>query len=179
LSDLGTKYGGATSLALDALGVNGSEGNTRATDAFKAAPGYQYSVDQATDQASRKAASLGIAGSGNTLSGIEEKANNLADQGYNDWLKSLTGFTTSEEKATGDAATGTAGAYKDLSSLYSNDATNRVDVAGNYTSGLTGTNTAAAKADTDSSTNFWNGLLQLGGLGVKAYTGAKGTSKTA
>ncbi len=68
--DLAKKYGGATSLALDALGVNGADGNTRATQAFQAGPGYQWQVDQATDAAARKAAALGIAGSGNTLAEI-------------------------------------------------------------------------------------------------------------
>src|SRR5690348_2844473 len=44
---LAAKYGAASNLGLDALGVNGPAGNTRATGAFQASPGYQYSVDQA------------------------------------------------------------------------------------------------------------------------------------
>jgi hypothetical protein len=49
--EAGGKYG-ATTLGLDALGVNGPGGNDRATDAFHAGPGYQYRVDQALDQTS-------------------------------------------------------------------------------------------------------------------------------
>src|SRR6201999_488094 len=65
LSALGAKYGKASDLYMDALGVNGADGNARAVDAFHTGPGYNFAVDQATDAVARKAASLGVAGSGN------------------------------------------------------------------------------------------------------------------
>lgn len=157
LGALGQKYGGATGLYLDSLGVNGAAGNDRAVNAFHAGPGYNFQVDQATDAAARNGAKLGIAGSGNTLDAIRAKAQGIADQTYGAYQDRLGGFVNPELQATSGAATGTAGAYKNLSDigltggqvlgglysndaatragLFSTDATNRVGVAGNVAQG--------------------------------------------
>jgi len=84
----------ASNMLSNATGLNGAAGNTAATGAFQASPGYQYQVDQATDAAARKAASLGIAGSGNTLAGITTLGSNLANQEYQQWLTNLSGIGT-------------------------------------------------------------------------------------
>ncbi len=76
----------------DSLGLNGSGGNAAATAAFQASPNYQYQVDQATDAAARKAASLGMAASGNTLSAITTLGSNLANQEYDTWQNNLNGL---------------------------------------------------------------------------------------
>ena len=75
----------------NALGLNGAAGNAAATSAFQHAPGYDYAVKQATDAAMAKAASLGMAASGNTLDAITRLSSNLADQDYGSWLDRLTG----------------------------------------------------------------------------------------
>ena len=60
---LAQKYGAATNLGMDALGVNGADGNTRATGAFQAGPGYQFALNTGLDAIDRRAASRGMLGS--------------------------------------------------------------------------------------------------------------------
>ncbi len=161
LSALGGKYGGATSLYLDALGVNGAGGADRAKNAFTTGPGYQFAVDEATKAAARNAASLGLAGSGNALDEIRNRAQGFASQEYNGYLDRLGGFVNPELQATSGAASGIAGGYRNLgdislaggnalaglntadanarAGIYTGDAANRVGVAGNVASGLAGT----------------------------------------
>jgi hypothetical protein len=96
---LASKYGGATSLGLDALGVNGAAGNTRATDAFHAGPGYQYAVDQSLDAINRKGAVGGAGLGGNTLAALSDRAGNMANQEYGSWLDRLNGYVSPELQA--------------------------------------------------------------------------------
>src|SRR6185369_16039350 len=148
LSDLATKYGGATSLALDSLGVNGADGTARAQSAFTTSPGYQFAVDEATKAAANRAASLGIAGSGNTLDEIRNRAQGVAAQDYGNWRNSLLGFLPYEASTTAGAASGKAGVYGNEAGLYSNDAAQRASLLTGLGTSLTGldTNTAAARA---------------------------------
>ncbi|RAI28433.1 hypothetical protein [Rhodoplanes serenus] len=207
LDALGAKYGGATSLLLDALGANGADGAARAKTAFTTGPGYQFAVDQATEAAARKAASLGMAASGNTMAAISDRAQGLASQEWGSYLDRLGGFLNPELSARTTAATGRAGVYGNraaasaadtaaragayssdataraglysgegntLGGLYTGDATgragiygqtalNKSNVAGNVASGTANSNTAAANAQMQASSNFWSGLMNLAG----------------
>lgn len=91
----------ASTMLTNALGLNGADGNTAATNAFQAGPGYQWQVDQATDAAARKASALGIGASGNTLAALTELGSNLANQEYGSWLDRLTGQQGVGMQATG------------------------------------------------------------------------------
>src|SRR4051812_21488185 len=71
---LSQKYGQGTNLYLDSLGVNGADGNARATGAFQAGPGYQYAVDQSLDGINRSAAARGGSIGGNTLAALSDRA---------------------------------------------------------------------------------------------------------
>lgn len=77
----------------DLTGLNGGTGYQRATQSFRASPGYQYSVDQATDQVARKASALGALGSGNTMAAISDRAGNMADQEFGTYANRLQGLT--------------------------------------------------------------------------------------
>lgn len=95
----------ASTMLADATGLNGSTGNATATGAFQASPGYNWTVDQSTDAAARKAASLGIAGSGNTLTALGTLGANLANQEYSGWLDRLqTQVGTGMQATAGQAA---------------------------------------------------------------------------
>ena len=165
---LGQKYGAGSNLYMDALGINGPEGNTRATGAFQASPGYQWGVDQATDQATRKANAFGGLG-GNTLDAITRLSSNLANQDYGNWLTRLGGFVPQESQATATGAAGTAAGLGAEAGLYSTDAQNKVNLRGNVAGGIANSNTAAAKAQMDASGQFWNSLMSLGGNAAKGY----------
>jgi hypothetical protein len=74
-------------------------------------PGYDFAVSEATNAAARKAASLGIAGSGNTLDAIRDRAQGFANQEYGSYLDRLAGLISPALTATSGAATGRANAY--------------------------------------------------------------------
>jgi hypothetical protein len=164
------KYGAATTLGLDALGVNGPEGNTRATQAFQAGPGYNWMVDQSLEGVARKANALGMGAGGNTLAALSDRAGNLANQEYGSWLDRLGGYVSPELSATA----GVAGAEAGKAPVYMNDANQRVGLESNITQGMNSQETQAANAEMAGSKNLWGLGLGLAQLGVGAATG--GTS---
>lgn len=177
LSDLGTKYGAGTGLYLDSLGANGAAGNTRATDAFHAGPGYNYAVGQALEGVNRGAVAAGGAPgglSGNTLAALSDRAGNMANQEYGGWQDRLAGLISPELSATSGAASGVAGADTGQAGVYSNTASNIANLGTNTTNSVTGQNTQAANAELAGSGNLWGLGLNLAKLGVGAATG--GTS---
>jgi hypothetical protein len=164
------KYGAGTDLYLDALGVRGAEGNARAVDAFRTSPGYDFRVNQALDALDRRAASRGMLASGNTTLDTLGTVHGLADQEYDQWLAGLSGLISPELAATGGAANYTAA----KAPVYTNDAAQRVALAGGVTSGLNSQTTQAANAEMAGSGNLWNLGLNLAKLGVSAATGGMG-----
>jgi hypothetical protein len=167
---LASKYGAATTLGLDALGVNGPEGNTRATSAFQAGPGYQYAVDQSLEGINRSAAARGGSFGGNTLAALSDRAGNMANQEYGSWLDRLNSYTSPELAAT----SGMAGAEAAKAPVYMQDAGARVGLETGTTQGINSQETQAANAEMAGSGNLWGLGLNLAKLGVGAATG--GTS---
>lgn len=165
-----SKYGAATSLGLDALGVNGPEGNARATNAFQAGPGYNWMVDQSLEGVARKANALGMGAGGNTLAALSDRAGNLANQEYGSWLDRLGGYVSPELSAT----SGLAGTTAAKAPVYVNDANSRVGLENSITQGINSQETQAANAEMQGSKNLWGLAQNLVGLGVGAMTG--GTS---
>lgn len=170
---LSAKYGAGTNLYLDSLGVNGADGNTRATGAFQAGPGYQYRVDQALDQTNRAAAATGSLQGGNTLAALSDRAGNMANQEYGGWQDRLAGLIAPEFQAVG----GQAGAEAGKVPVYQGTANSIAGLGTKTTDGVTQQNTQKANADMAASGNLWNFGLQaatalasggtslLGGLG--------------
>jgi hypothetical protein len=167
---LQSKYGAATSLGLDALGVNGAAGNTRATDAFHAGPGYQYAVDQSLQGINRAGAVGGQGLNGNTLAALSDRAGNMANQEYGNWVQNLNGYVNPELSAAG----GVANADTNQAGVYTGTANNIANLGTNTTNGITNQNTQAANAELQGSGNLWGLGLNLAKLGVGAATG--GTS---
>jgi hypothetical protein len=182
LSALGTKYGTATSLGLDALGVNGADGNARAVAAFHAGPGYQYSVDQSLDGINRKAAATGVLAGGNTLAALGDRAGSMADQEYQNWVTSLNGYVNPELSATSGAANGVAAADTNKAGVYSNTANQIANLGTTTTNGVAGQNTQEANAVTAASGNLWNFGLNAakaaatGGISLLGDLGSLGTN---
>jgi hypothetical protein len=174
LKALGAKYGGGTNLYLDSLGVNGPEGNTRATGAFQAGPGYQYAVDQSLDGVARHAAATGVAAGGNTLAALGDRAGNLANQEYGSWQSKLGGLVSPELSATSGAASGIAGVDTNRANTYQGTANSIVGLDTNTTNGINNQTTQSANAEMAGSGNLWGLGLNLAKLGVGAATG--GTS---
>lgn len=167
---LTAKYGRASDLGLDALGVNGPAGNSRAVSAFQAGPGYQYAVDQSLEGVKRSANASGDPLGGNTLAALSDRAGNLANQEYGNWLTRLQGYVQPELSATGAQAGYTAA----KAPVITGTAGNIVGLDQNTTRGINDQTTQAANAETAGSGNLWGLGLNLAKLGVGAATG--GTS---
>jgi len=177
VSNLGEKYGGATSLYQDALGVNGPAGNTRGRDAFQTGPGYEFMRDEASDNALRQANAKGISLGGNAVDSVTRLSSNLANQEWGKWLDRLQGFVNPELAATTSAAGGRAAGKGAIAGLYQNDAQNRTNVFGNVAGGIANSNTASANAQAQASSQFWSALASLGGNVARGY--GSGGSKPA
>ena len=167
LADLAKKYGGATSLGLDALGVNGTDGNARATEAFQAGPGYQFTLDSGLDALNRRRAGAGMLDSGNADIDAIKFGTGLADQTYGSWMDRLGGYISPELSAT----TSGAGVQQSLADLGQTDATNRIGLQGNYTSGVVGANNAEAAGKAAGAKNLLGGALSLATLGTSLAGG--------
>jgi hypothetical protein len=98
-----TKYGGTfdpsiatantgAGLYADALGINGAEGNGRATGAFQAGPGYGFAMDQGLQGVTRAASAGGMLASGNTMNAAQKYGQGLANQEYGNWLGRLAPY---------------------------------------------------------------------------------------
>jgi hypothetical protein len=88
----------------DAMGVNGAGGYDRATGSFRTSPGYQFQVNQSTDQAARAAAAAGMAASGNTMRAVTERTQGLADKEWDDYLAHLNVYNTLAPQIAGQRA---------------------------------------------------------------------------
>lgn len=163
-SGLSDKYGKATTLGLDALGVNGADGNARATAAFQSGPGYQFTLDSGLDALNRRRAGAGMADSGNADVDAIKFGTGLADQTYGSWLDRLGGYISPELQATSGQAS-SLGALSDLSQT---DATNRIGLYGNVASGNIGANNLQAQGESQGARNALGGALSLANLGLTA-----------
>ncbi|MBA2690071.1 MAG: hypothetical protein H0U63_04645 [Burkholderiales bacterium] len=153
------KYGQGTGLYLDSLGVNGAEGNTRATGAYQAGPGYQYAVDQSLDQTRRAAARDGGLVGGNTLAALSDRAGNMANQEYGNWQARLGGLVAPELAAT----SGYAGMTAAQAPVYTGTANSQANLGTATTTGMNDQTTQAANAQMAGSKNLW-------GLGIQGAT---------
>lgn len=157
----------------DATGLNGQEGYDRAVGSFRASPGYDWQVEQATDAVARKASALGALGSGNTMAAITDRASNLADQEYDDYLDRLSGLTELGYTATGaqagidqDMANLNAQKGRDKTGVYSNftgmAVNSRADTADRIASARLG----GMMAGQNAAANRWNMGMSLANLGA-------------
>lgn len=147
LAGLGTKYGGATSLLLDSLGVNGADGNGRAVNAFQAGPGYQFTRDQGLEALNRRRAAAGMLNSGNADIDAMTWGTGLANQTYGDWQTKLGGFINPELSATSGAAAGRASVSQAVADRIGQDTMARLGLEQAVTQGQAGVNTARGAND--------------------------------
>jgi hypothetical protein len=94
LENLGQGYQGDIDAYRDAMGLNGPEGVARAQARFTTGPGYQFQVDEATNQALRAASRGGMTFSGNTAEELRRRAQGFASGEYGDYLTRLGGYAT-------------------------------------------------------------------------------------
>jgi hypothetical protein len=171
LSALGGKYGGASTMLLNALGVNGASGNAAANAAFTNNPGYQSGLTAGLDAINRRRAAGGMLASGNADQDAQTFGQNLQNQQYNNWLSSLGQFISPELAATSGAATGQAGVYGGLGALATQNASDKTNILGSTTTGLASANNLQAQGESAGAKN----LLGLGTSLLSLGTGGGGT----
>jgi len=151
----------ANTMYSNALGLNGAKGNTAATGAFQAGPGYQFALDQGTQAALRGASAGGMLNSGNTLTALAQYGQGLANQEYGSWLNRLQG-----QSAQGlQAASGQAGGYTNIGNLFQNSVDRRLGLETGVVQGLLAQNNQNAQGHEA-------GAAGLAGLGGNLIGGA-------
>ena len=116
----------------NALGLNGASGNQAAANAFQAGPGYNWQVGQATDAIARKMGALGMAGSGNAMTAISDRAGQMANQEYGNWQNRLQGLSAQGQQAAGAMQSG----YNNLANNANSYGQNMSNLASNYGSNM-------------------------------------------
>jgi hypothetical protein len=158
---------GALSMLGNAYGLNGASGNAAASSAFTTAPGYQQGIDAGLNAISRQRAATGMLDSGNANLDYMNFAQNNQNQQYNSWLQGLTGLSN-----TGlTAASGQSGVDTNLANLYQTDATNRVGLQGNVTSGDASANVLQAQGEAAGAKNLLGAGLSLASLAAGGVGG--------
>jgi hypothetical protein len=175
LSALAGKYGVGTDMRLNALGLNGAGGTAAAQSAFTAGPGYQWNVDQGLDALNRRRAMGGMLNSGNADIDAMKFGQGMASQEYNNWLSSLADIDKQNLSATGAVASGTAGIDQNRAATYTQNASDRTNLQGSYTSGMAGANTLEAQGKAAGAKNLLGAGMGLASLGTQLYGGMGGS----
>jgi hypothetical protein len=153
---------GATGLYADANGLNGAEGNTRATSAFQTGPGYEFQREQGLNALDRRASAAGRVQSGNADIDAMTYATGLADQSYGSWLDRLGGMSST-------ALSGQTGALNNLANLATGTASQKLGLAGDVTSGLLGANNQYAQGEEANKAGIASLGSNLIGMAGKAF----------
>jgi len=176
LADLSKKFGAGTDLYLDALGINGPAGNTRASGAFQNNPGYTGAVDAGLDVMNRRRGVGGMSNSGNADIDALTFGQNLQNQQYGSWLQNLQGVSQSGMQSTAGAAAGQAGAYGGLAELAKGYGTDQTNLLGSTTGGMANANNTEAAGQAAGMKNLLGAGLSLGSLALSGGTGGFGSS---
>lgn len=141
----------------DTTGANGPAGNTRATTNFQANPGYQFTLNQGTENVLRNASRTGMGNSGNVNLDLSNYTTGLANNTWQDYVRNLQPFLG----VTGNAAQGIAGVNTGLG-------TGLNQSFGNQASAAYGTQAGIGNAQSQAELARSSGAQNLLGLGQSA-----------
>ncbi|MDQ0303801.1 hypothetical protein [Ancylobacter polymorphus] len=153
----------ANTMVGNALGLNGASGNAAATSAFQTSPGYDWTLKNALQGSERAASASGMLASGNTLTALQDRASQVANQEYGSWFDRLMGVSTQGQQAAGQ----TANALTNLGGLYQNTTDQRLGLNNTFTSGLIGANNQYAQGKEAQNAGLAGIGSSLGGLAGK------------
>ncbi len=158
----------ANNMYSDAMGLNGAEGRARASQAFQAGPGYEFSLSQGLDAIQRTAAARGGLASGNTSTDLMKYANGLASQAYDSWLNQFNPLIQNGVQA----AQGQAQSDLQAANLSTERGTSRAGLEQALAERLAGINASLADLESNTAGNKANLSYQTAqGIGE---SGAKG-----
>jgi len=153
--------GGVTAYG-NAMGLNGPAGNAAATAAFQNNPGYQYQLQQGTENELRNQSRTGAVNSGQTQVDLQNIGQGVANQGYNQYIQNLQPFLGQASTA----ASGIAGVDTGLGTGLANSYGNQAGLAQTTQTGIGNANANATLAQNSGVAN----LLNLGMNGAKLAT---------
>lgn len=175
LSALATQYGRAGTLNLDALGVNGPQGNARATAAFETTPGYKITQKADLEALDRRRAIGGMYASGNADQDTSDYiTKSLYGTQYAPWMAGLERAGAQGGQYATTAAGGQAAGYGALSNLGSQYASNQAGVAGNVASGNVAASNLQAQGEASGARNLLGAGLSLASLATGGMGGLGG-----
>jgi hypothetical protein len=174
LKALSEKFGKGGDLYLDALGINGPEGNARASSAFQTNPGYDKGIDAGLDIINRRRGVANMSNSGNADIDALNFAQNNQNQTYKDWLANLSGVGTTGANLAGVAAGGEASGWTNLANLAKGYGSDQAGVAGNVLGGETSANNLQAQGEASGAKNLLGAGLSLATLAMGGAGGAVG-----
>jgi hypothetical protein len=156
-------YAGQGQQALaDALGMNGPDGNARAVTAFQNNPGYQFQVQQGLNSVMANQARTGQLASGNTDLALQQMGQNIANQGWGNYIGQLQPFLGAGQ----NAAQGIAGVNTGLGNQMAANYTGLGNALGQIDMSQGKAQAAGDLAGQQASANLWGAAL--GGLGSVA-----------
>jgi len=160
-------YQGALSMLGNAYGLNGASGADAAKAAFTTGPGYQEGINAGIDVLNRRRAAAGMLDSGNADIDALTYGQNQQNQQWGNWLSGLTGLSNNALTVAGAKS----GIDTGISNLYQGDATNRVGLQGNVTSGNANANVLQAQGEAAGAKNLLGAGLGIAQMGISAFGG--------
>lgn len=158
----------ANSMYANAMGLNGAAGSDAARNAFRAGPGYDFQVDEAMRGAERAASAGGMLASGNLMTELLQRGQNLADQEYGGWMDRLANQAGQGLQAAG----GKAGTLTNLANLYQGTTGQRLGLDSSIVAGRMGATNQYAQGK-EANANAWAGLGQsIGSIAGKLPFGS-------
>lgn len=102
----------------DATGANGQAGYDKAVQQFQTSPGYQFALDQGSENVMRNKAATGQLASGGTNIDLQKLAVGQADQEWQNYIKNLLPFLSTSASAANGIGTLNAGLGNQLNANY-------------------------------------------------------------
>lgn len=139
----------------NATGVNGPAGNATALANFQAGPGYQYQLQQGTENELRNQSRTGAVNSGQTQADLQTIGQGQANQGWQQYIQNLQPFLG----GAATAASGIAGVDTGLGTGLNASLGNQAQLAQTTQTGIGNANANATLAQN-------SGVANLLGLGM-------------
>jgi hypothetical protein len=184
----GTNAAGQNQLA-NLLGLNGANGSATAQNTLQNLPGYQFALNQGSQNVMRNQAATGALNSGATQADLQAQGQGLASQNYNNYVSQLQPFLGASNTGAANIAGTQTGLGQNLAANYNTLGSNmnqNLMGAGNAINQNLGTQAQAAygtqagignaQAQSDyaqlaQSGAIFGGLMGLGGAALKGGAG--------
>lgn len=153
-----TQYG-------NALGLNGPQGSAAATAAFQANPGYNFQLNQGTQNVLRNQSATGALASGATDTALNNYAQGQANQGWTSYLSALQPYLNQSNAA----ATGIGTLDSGLGTNLANSFNTQGNAAYGAQTSIGNANANADLGNLNASANTLGALTGAAGMGAQLF----------